>query len=139
MVFLLTIIMDFFKISSIIGFFINLISIFIFCKVLKLRKRFVIILFVLLVINLELMSLDIVNYFNYYQEIGYTKYTSIYSENVLNFLIAINIPFFGIFEILKKLNVLEYRYYIIPIVIIIPISIFFIVNVIVSKFKLNKK
>ncbi|WP_338631879.1 hypothetical protein [Clostridium baratii] len=83
-----------------------------------------------------LLALDIENYFGVYQKLSYVENYSIYPEIVLDILSLVNLPFCGSFYILYKNNMLNLKFYIIPIYILIIINIPVIINM--FKFNLHK-
>lgn len=97
-------------------------------RLFKLNMNGIIIFFSLIFILMILLSLDIDNYYKYYINIGYTKYTSIYSEGILNTLIIANIPFLGVFQFLHKYKILEYKMYIITGYVFVIMIISLIIN-----------
>ena len=82
-------------------------------------------------ISMFLLSLDIKNYFEIYKSLCYIDTYSIYPELILDILSLLNIPFCGVFELLHKNNILNFKVY----AIIIYLTIINLIIIIVNIFK----
>ncbi len=106
-------------------FFIGLIRYF------NLNKKEKGIMLTFIAILMILLALDIENYFEVYQKLCYINTYSIYPEIILDILSLLNLPFCGAFEILYKYDMFNFKFYIIPIYLLIIFGI----STVTNKFK----
>lgn len=84
---------------------------------------------------MTLLALDIKNYFSVYKAACYMENYSIYPEIVLDLLSLLNLPFNGMLYILYRFNLLEYKFLIIIIYLLLLVGLEFKF----SKIQLNQK